>query len=110
MPACAAWNVHWRGTRLAGVIDFGLAHADSRPYELAIARAYRAPQLAIAYGAELARLGWPLTRLEEAAMSSVYQAFRLGMAAWPMARGLASGDYYFALIELQLSRTGVPSP
>ena len=106
----ASWNVHWRGTRLAGVIDFGLAHADSRPYELAIARAYRAPQTAAAYRAELARLGWPLTALEEAAMTPVYQAFRLSMAAWPMARGLGSGDYDLAVIERQLSLTGVPAP
>jgi len=109
----AAWNVHWRRDRLAGVIDFGLAHADSRPYELAIARAYRAPGMTAAYRAELARLGWPLTALEEAAMTPVYQAFRLGMAAWPMARGLASGDYDvvdLAVIERQLSLSGVPAP
>ena len=41
----AEWNVHYDGERLAGVIDFGLTHVDTRPYELAIARAYRAPEL-----------------------------------------------------------------
>ena len=39
----ASWNVHYRHGRLAGVIDFGLTHLDSRPYELAIARTWRAP-------------------------------------------------------------------
>lgn len=29
----AEWNVHYGGTRLAGVVDFGLTHLDSRPYE-----------------------------------------------------------------------------
>jgi hypothetical protein len=38
------WNVHYRRGRLAGVIDFGLAHLDSRPWELAVARTYRAPE------------------------------------------------------------------
>ena len=34
----AAWNVHYDRERLAGVIDFGLTHVDTRPFELAIAR------------------------------------------------------------------------
>jgi len=34
----AEWNVHYQHGRLAGVIDFGLTHLDTRPYELAIAR------------------------------------------------------------------------
>src|SRR3981081_1857681 len=33
----AEWNVHYLRSRLAGVIDFGLTHLDSRPYELAVA-------------------------------------------------------------------------
>jgi Ser/Thr protein kinase RdoA (MazF antagonist) len=64
----AEWNVHYRGRRLAGVIDFGLTHLDSRPYELAIARTWRAPDTAGAYRRELARSGWPLTAPEEAAI------------------------------------------
>ena len=51
----AEWNVHYQNGRLAGVIDFGLAHQDSRPYELAMARTYRAPETADAYRAELAQ-------------------------------------------------------
>jgi Ser/Thr protein kinase RdoA (MazF antagonist) len=52
----AEWNVHYRHGRLAGVIDFGLTHQDTRPYELAIARTYRAPETADAHRGELARL------------------------------------------------------
>lgn len=39
----AEWNVHYLDGELAGVIDFALSHLDSRPYELAIARAHRSP-------------------------------------------------------------------
>jgi Ser/Thr protein kinase RdoA (MazF antagonist) len=39
----AEWNMHYTGGRLTGVIDFELAHLDSRPFELAMARTYRAP-------------------------------------------------------------------
>jgi Ser/Thr protein kinase RdoA (MazF antagonist) len=30
----ASWNVHYQSGRLAGFIDFGLTHLDTRPYEL----------------------------------------------------------------------------
>lgn len=66
----AEWNVHYRRGRLAGVIDFGLTHLDSRPYELAIVRTWRAPEAAGAYRAELARSGWPLTPLEDDSRST----------------------------------------
>ena len=73
-------DVHYQRGRLAGVIDFDLTHVDTRPYELAIARAYRAPEMADAYRAELAACGWPLSGLEEAAVAPVYRAFGW---AWP---------------------------
>jgi Ser/Thr protein kinase RdoA (MazF antagonist) len=104
------WNVHYDGGRLAGVIDFGLTHLDSRPYELAIARTYRAPEAARAYRAELARLGWPLTELEEAALGPVYRAFRVDMIAWQVRQGAETGDYDLAMIERQLARTGTAQP
>jgi homoserine kinase type II len=104
----AEWNVHYQHGRLAGVIDFGLAHLDSRPYELAIARTYRAPQTIDAYRGELARSGWPLSALEEAAIGPLYRAFRLDMAAWELDHGLKTGDYNLARIERQLSRTATP--
>jgi Ser/Thr protein kinase RdoA (MazF antagonist) len=106
----AEWNVHYDRERLAGVIDFDLTHVDSRPYELAIARAYRAPEMVDAYRAELAASGWPLSELEEAALTPVYHAFRVGMAAAEMEDGLRTGDYDLAMIERQLSRTATAAP
>jgi homoserine kinase type II len=106
----AEWNVHYQHGRLAGVIDLGLTHQDSRPYELAIARTYRAPETADAYRGELARSGWPLSVLEEAAIRPLYHAFRLDMAAWELDHGLKTGEYNLTAIERQLSRTGTPPP
>ncbi|HEY6792745.1 MAG TPA: phosphotransferase [Trebonia sp.] len=106
----AEWNVHYEDGRLAGVIDFGFTHMDTRPYELAIARTYRAPQAIDAYREELAAGGWPLSELEEAAMAPVYRAFRVGMAAAEMADGRITGSYDLAMIERQLSRTGTAAP
>ncbi len=106
----AEWNVHYRHGRLAGVIDFGLTHLDSRPYELAIARTWRAPEAADAYRSELARSGWPLTALEEAAITPVYRAFRLDMTAWLLDQGLRTGEYDLPAIERQLARTGTTPP
>jgi homoserine kinase type II len=106
----AEWNVHYRHGQLAGVIDFGLTHLDSRPFELAVARTYRAPEAIDAYRGELARNGWPLSMLEEAAIGPLYHAFRLDMAACELDHGLKTGDYDLAAIERQLSRTGTPPP
>jgi Ser/Thr protein kinase RdoA (MazF antagonist) len=105
----AEWNVHYRHRRLAGVIDFGLAHLDSRPYELAVARTWRAPAAISAYRTELARSGWPLTALEEAAIIPVYRAFRLDMTAWLLDEALRTHDYDLPAIERQLARTGTTS-
>jgi len=106
----AAWNVHYEGDVLAGVIDFELTHVDSRPYELAIARGYRAPDMVAAYRAELDEQGWPLSELEEAAIDPVYRAFRVGVAAAEMHDGDVTGRYDLAMIERQLARTGTPPP
>jgi homoserine kinase type II len=102
----AEWNVHYESGELAGVIDFGLTHLDSRPYELAIARTYRAPEAIDGYRAALAAGGWPLSGIEEAARTPVYRAFRVDMAVWLMHDGRRSGRYDLAAIERQLSRTG----
>jgi len=106
----AEWNVHHDRGRLAGVIDFGLTHLDSRPYELAIARTYRSPETMAAYRAELVRHHWPLSELEEAALEPVNRAFRVGMTAWQLDHGLRTGEVNLAMIERQLSRTGTPPP
>jgi Ser/Thr protein kinase RdoA (MazF antagonist) len=102
----AEWNVHYDRGRLAGVIDFGLAHLDSRPYELAMARAHRSPEVIDAYRAELSDNGWPLTGLEETAIEPVNHAARLDMIAWQLDHGQRTGAYDLATIERQLSRTG----
>ncbi len=107
----AEWNVHYRRRRLAGgVIDFGLTHLDSRPYELAVARTWRAPDAVGAYQKELARSGWPLTAPEEAAINPVYRAFRLDMTAWLLNQGLRTREYDLPAIERQLVRTATPPP
>lgn len=106
----AEWNMHYTGGRLTGVIDFELAHLDSRPFELAMARTYRAPETTAAYRAELARLGWPLSTLEESAIGPVYRAVRVGLAAWPLEQGRRTGRFDLAAIERQLARSGTPPP
>jgi homoserine kinase type II len=106
----APWNVHYQNGRLAGVIDFGLTHVDSRPYELAIARTYRAPQVIEAYRSELARHQWPLTDLEDAAILPSYHAFRVDQAAWQLHQSSRTGRYDLAAIERHLSRTGTAPP
>jgi Ser/Thr protein kinase RdoA (MazF antagonist) len=106
----AEWNVHYQRGRLAGVVDFDLTHLDSRPYELAIARTYRAPHALAAYRAAVRQAGWPLSDLEEAAMGPVYRAFRVAMLAWQVGDGLQAGRLDLAAAERQLSRTGIPPP
>ena len=103
-------NVHYDNGQLAGVIDFGLTHIDSRPYELAIARTYRSPETIPAYREELGRNGWPLSELEEAALGPINSAFRVDMAAWQMEQGRTTGNYDLAMIERQLYRTGTRPP
>jgi hypothetical protein len=63
-----------------------------------------------AYREELARNGWPLSDLEEAALGPINSAFRVDMAAWQMELGRTTGSYDLAMIERQLSRTGTAPP
>jgi Ser/Thr protein kinase RdoA (MazF antagonist) len=106
----AEQNVHYHNGRLAGVIDFGLTHLDSRPYELAMARTHRAPEALDGYRDELARGGWPLSGLEEAAIEPLYRSLRVDMVAWHLDDGRRTGSYDLAAIERQLSRTGTAAP
>jgi Ser/Thr protein kinase RdoA (MazF antagonist) len=106
----AQWNVHYESGRLAGVVDFGLAHLDSRPYELAIARTWRSPETIESYRSELASSGWPLTDLEEAAIDPINRAFRVDMVAWQLDHGGRTGGYNLTMIERQLSMTGTSPP
>lgn len=100
-------NVHYKGTALAGVVDFALAHLDSRPFELAIARTYRAPEMRDPYREEIRRCGWPLTELEEDAIEPIDRAFRVDMVAWQIHAGAHAGRFDIEMIERQLRRTGV---
>jgi hypothetical protein len=102
--------VHYDSAGLAGVIDFGLTHVDSRPYELAIARTYRAPEAVEAYREELASSGWPLTDVEEAAIEPIHHAFRIDMVAWQLDHGGRVGVYDTAMIERQLLKTPTSPP
>ncbi|HEY3142120.1 MAG TPA: phosphotransferase [Acidimicrobiales bacterium] len=106
----ASWNVHYVGDQLAGVVDFGLTHLDSRPYELAIARTYRAPGVIQGFQEELSRLGWPLSDLEVAAIEPLHRAFRVDMVAWQLHQGRQNGSYDTAMIERQLTKSGIPVP
>jgi Ser/Thr protein kinase RdoA (MazF antagonist) len=96
-------NVHYDGSRLAGVIDFGVSHLGTRPYELVAARCYRAPELLVGYTEELRRLGWPLSEPEEAALVPVYRGFRLSLVAWLLDVGLRTDHFDAAGIEAELA-------
>ena len=106
----AEWNVHYESGRLVGVIDFGLTHADSRPYELAIARTWRSPETIDSYRSELVRAGWPLTDVEEAAIEPINRAFRIDMVSWQLDHGRRTGKYDLKMIERQLVMSGVSPP
>jgi hypothetical protein len=67
----------------------------------------RAPEAAEAYRAVLARHGWALSELEEAAIGPVYRAFRVGLAADQVRDGLSDGRLDLAMIERQLTRAGM---
>lgn len=103
-------NVHYDGDGLTGVLDFGLTHVDSRPYELAIARTHRSPEVIVGFREESARQGWPLTDLEELCIEPIRSAFRVDMVAWALDRGARVGHYDASHIESQLSKTTTPSP
>lgn len=92
-----SWLVELAARERAGAREpastSGSPHLDSRPYELAIARTYRAPEVIDAYRDELTRHGWPLSALEEAALGPVYRAFRVDMVAWLMEHGRLRPDH-----------------
>ena len=100
-------NVHYAGDRLAGVIDFGVAHRGTRVYDLISARTYRQPDVGRGYVAEMNRLGWPLTDTERGALVPIYRAFRLSMLAWQLDVGMRTGRFDAAAIRSQLSQTVV---
>ena len=102
-------NVRQRRGRPVGVIDFDLCHVGNRPWELAIARVYRAPALLDGYRAEAARLGIPLTPGEEQVLPAVNRAFRTGMVGWALVDGATRGaiDRDFIGVQLDKLRLGL---
>jgi len=89
------------------VIDFGVSHLGTRPYDLVSARCYRQPEIGSGYVEELNRQGWPLSDLEEAAIRPIYRVFRLYMVAWQIDVGMRTGHFDAAMITAQLTQTGV---
>lgn len=98
------WNVYYEGVRLAGVVDFDLAHLDSRSADLATARAASRPALLQGYRAEAEALGWPLTDEEEHAIPTLDAAMRVGIVAWEMHGLHVAGTMDVELVERQLQR------
>jgi Ser/Thr protein kinase RdoA (MazF antagonist) len=101
-------NVRQRRGRPRGVIDFDLCHVGIRPWELAMARPQRAPELLHAYSREAERLGIPLSEEEVAVLPTVYRAFRLGVVAWAIADGARLGRVDAEFIRSQLQKFRAP--
>ena len=103
----AGENVHYDGSRFAGVIDFGVTHLGTRTYDLVSARCYRQPDVRGEYVEELNRHDWPLSDIEEVAILPIYRAFRLYMVAWQLDVGLRTGRFDIESITTQLTQTGL---
>lgn len=96
----ASWNLHFHDDgRLAGVIDFGLCHQDSRAWELVIARVHRAPELIDGYQRATAD---PLTDRELAAIGPLQVVLRVLMVMAALWGGQRSGTFDEATITEQL--------
>jgi Ser/Thr protein kinase RdoA (MazF antagonist) len=104
-------NVRQRRGRPRGVIDFDLCHVGFRPFEFAIARVQRAPEVLDGYRSEAARLGIPLSAEEERVLPAVYRGFRVGMIGWALADGARLGavDHDFIRVQLGKLHIGLPT-
>ena len=91
--------------RPAGVIDFDLCHLGTRPWEFAIARCQRSPLVIDGYRDEALRLGFPLSREEEAGVPPCYRGLKVLMIATELHTGLVSGHFDIPMIETQLEKT-----
>jgi homoserine kinase type II len=106
----AEWNLHFTDNRLSGVIDFDLAHTDSRSWEFVIARVHRSPGLLTGYQRTATELGIPLTDEELAAIAPLQRVFRVNMVMAALWSGPRTGRFDVAEIEHQLGRTGTLKP
>ncbi|GAA1508679.1 hypothetical protein GCM10009741_01750 [Kribbella lupini] len=99
----AEWNVHFEPL---GVIDFDLAHLDSRSWEFVMARVHRSPELLTAYQQQATELGIPLSAGEIAAIEPLERIFRINMVMAELWTGRHTGVFNLEEIEKQLDRTG----
>jgi homoserine kinase type II len=95
----------WNLRRPDGVIDFDLCHLGTRPWEFAIARCQRSPLVIDGYRDEALRLGFPLSREEEAGTMPCYRGLKVLMIATELHTGLVSGRFDIPMIEAQLAKT-----
>ncbi len=98
------WNLRFRSGRLTGVLDFDLTHLDTRPADLAMARAVRSPELLDAYRAESARLEWPLTSEEQRVLPALDAVVMIGIVAWELYGQLVTGVMDAELVERQVQK------
>ncbi|MEV6286509.1 phosphotransferase [Kribbella sp. NPDC051770] len=99
----AEWNVHFDPL---GVIDFDLAHQDSRSWEFVVARVHRSPELLTSYQQKATELGIPLSEQEIAAIEPLERIFRINMVMAELWNGRHNGQFNLQEIEHQLTRTG----
>lgn len=102
----AEWNLHYEDGRLTGIIDFDLAHSDSRAWEFVIARVHRSPGLVTGYQRTATELGIPLTEAELAAIGPLQRVFRVNMVMAELWSGPRIGRFDVPMIERQLALTG----
>jgi Ser/Thr protein kinase RdoA (MazF antagonist) len=106
----AEWNMHVTHGRLTGIIDFDLAHPDSRSWEFVMAGVDRSPGLLTSYQRTATELGIPLTEEELAAIEPLQRVFRVNMTMAELWSGPRTGGFNLPGIEHQLTLTGTPKP
>jgi homoserine kinase type II len=98
----ASWNVHFDDAgQLAGVIDFDLAHPDSRAWEFVIARLDLAPELLAGYQRATAD---PLSERELAAIGPLQVVLQVLMVMAGLWNGQYSGSFDEAMIAGHLDK------
>ncbi|WP_141859304.1 aminoglycoside phosphotransferase family protein [Kribbella jejuensis] len=100
----ASWNVHFDDDgKLAGVIDFDLAHVDSRSWEFVIARVDLAPGLVDGYQRATA---YPLSGRELGAIGPLQVVLQVLMVMAGLWDGQRSGRFDEAMITRHLVAAG----
>ena len=100
----ASWNVHFDDDgRLAGVIDFDLAHPDSRAWEFVIARLDLAPGLLTGYQRATTH---PLSESELAAIEPLQAVLQVLMVMAELWNGQHGGRFDEAMITRHLDKFG----